>query len=126
MNTIKIKKDNVQMIAHRGVCGLEPENTVSSFIAAGSRSYYGVECDIHVTKDGKFVVIHDATTGRVAAKNIEIAKSKLKKIRKVKLDNITRLERDKLDPDYHFCDRSDLYIPEMHEYINICKKYEKK
>lgn len=126
MDTVKFNKGNAQVVAHRGLSGLEPENTVAAFIAAGSRSYYGAECDVHVTKDGKFVVIHDETTGRVAEKKINVEKSSFKKVRKVMLDNICGIERKKLGADVHYCNRSDLVIPEMHEYINVCKKYGKK
>ena len=126
MDSIKFNKGNVQIVAHRGLCGIEPENTVSAFIAAGNRSYYGIECDVHVTKDGKFVVIHDATTGRVAAEDINVEESTFEEVRKIVLDNISRTERAELGDDVHFNNRSDLVIPEMHEYINICKKYGKK
>ena len=54
------------MIAHRGLSGLERENTYHAFIAAGNRSYFGIETDIHKTADGEFVVIHDETTERVS------------------------------------------------------------
>ena len=70
MNTIKIDSKDVLMVGHRGVCGLEPENSIPSFLAACNRSYYGVETDVHVTSDGKFVVIHDDNTARVAFENI--------------------------------------------------------
>lgn len=53
MDTIKIDKNNVKLIAHRGVSGIERENTAAAFVAAGNRSYYGIETDVHVTKDGK-------------------------------------------------------------------------
>ncbi len=43
------------MVAHRGLCGLEPENSIPAFVAAGNRSYYGVESDVHVTADGKLL-----------------------------------------------------------------------
>lgn len=59
MNTIKIKSDSVKIIAHRGLSGLERENTYPAFVAAGNRSYFGIETDIHKTKDGKFIIIHD-------------------------------------------------------------------
>ena len=49
MNTIKINKGTTLMVAHRGVSGLERENTAAAFVAAGNRSYYGVETDIHRT-----------------------------------------------------------------------------
>lgn len=126
MNTVKFPKGNVQVVAHRGLSGLEPENSISAFVAAGNRSYYGIECDVHITKDGKFVVIHDTTTGRVASKNINVEKSSMRKIRKILLDDICGLERKELGPDVHRNGRGDLVIPTMSEYINICKKYGKK
>ena len=66
MDTIKIEKKNTLMVAHRGVSGLEKENTLAAFIAAGNRSYYGIETDVHRTADGQFVVFHDDNTQRVA------------------------------------------------------------
>ena len=38
MDTIKFKKKKVKMIAHRGLSGLEKENTCAAFIAAGNRT----------------------------------------------------------------------------------------
>ena len=71
MNTIKIDKKGVQLVAHRGCSGLERENTASSFVAAGNRSYWGIESDVHKTVDGKYVIIHDDTTGRVAIDDMD-------------------------------------------------------
>ena len=65
MNTIKIHSNAVKMIAHRGLSGIERENTCPAFVAACNRSYYGVETDVHITKDGKFIIIHDETTERI-------------------------------------------------------------
>ena len=76
-NTIKLEnKGHTQMIAHRGVCGLEPENTNAAFIAAGNRSYYGIESDVHKTADDKFVIMHDGNTLRMTGDDIEIAKAR--------------------------------------------------
>ena len=49
MNTIKVDRKNTLMVAHRGVSGIEKENTCAAFVAAGNRSYYGVETDVHRT-----------------------------------------------------------------------------
>lgn len=102
------------MIAHRGVSGLERENTNSAFVAAGSRSYFGIETDIHRTADGKFVLIHDDTTGRVAVDDLAVEKSTFDTLRSLILT-----DRDGLKG------RSDLRIPTLSEYININKKYGK-
>ena len=36
MNTVKIEKGNTLMVAHRGLSGIERENTGSAFVAAGT------------------------------------------------------------------------------------------
>lgn len=76
------------MIAHRGLSGIEKENTNAAFIAAGNRSYFGIETDVHKTVDGKFVIIHDDTTGRVAIDDLEVEKSTFETLRKLSLCDI--------------------------------------
>ncbi|MGQ0735435.1 MAG: glycerophosphodiester phosphodiesterase [Acidobacteriota bacterium] len=52
------------VFAHRGGAKLGPENTMAAFergLACGSD---GLECDVHLSKDGVPVVIHDATLDR--------------------------------------------------------------
>lgn len=102
------------MVAHRGLSGIEKENTCAAFVAAGNRSYYGIETDIHRTLDGKFVVIHDDTTGRVAIDNLEVEKTTFDCLRRMQLTDIDGVKG-----------RSDLVIPTLAEYIRICKKYKK-
>ena len=63
MNTCKLETLKPRMIAHRGVSGLERENTCAAFVAAGNRGYFGIETDVHLTADGQYVIIHDDTTG---------------------------------------------------------------
>ena len=114
MNTIKIDKKNVKMIAHRGVSGLERENTNAAFVAAGNRTYFGIETDIHKTVDGNFIIIHDDTTARVAIDDMVVEKSTFQTLRSLQLT-----DRDGTRS------RSDLRLPTLDEYININKKYEK-
>ena len=64
MDTIKINKGSALIVAHRGLSGLERENTASAFVAAGNRSYFGIETDVRVTADGNFVLLHDDNTLR--------------------------------------------------------------
>lgn len=119
-DTVKIKSKSTKIIAHRGLSGLESENTNAAFVAAGNRSYYGIECDMHVTKDGKFPVIHDDNTLRVSGVDMDVEKSTLEELKKIRLfdrqsnGNISKLER------------SDYVIPVLKDYISICKKYNKK
>lgn len=116
MDTIKIEKGTVKMVAHRGASGLERENTVPAFLAAGNRSYFGVETDVHKTADGRYVIIHDETTSRVTrgAVNINVEESSYDVLRDIVLP-----DKDGTTV------RQDIRIPLLAEYIHICKKYEK-
>ena len=125
MNTVKFDKAHVQMVAHRGLSGLEPENSIPAFIAAGNRSYFGIETDIHVTKDGNIVVIHDDDTMRVAGEALNVEDSTYEALRDITLKDLCRLEILNQVEKEGIKERKDLVIPNLKEYITICKKYEK-
>ena len=114
MNTVKFDKGTTRVIAHRGLSGLEKENTCSAFVAAGNRSYYGIETDIHKTKDGHFVINHDGDFNRVAGVDIKIEESTLEEIRSIVLYDVDGTKS-----------RGDLRPAVLQEYISICKKYGK-
>ena len=114
MNTIKIDSKEVKMVAHRGVSGLELENTNAAFVAAGNRSYYGIEPDVHVTKDKKIVVVHDDNMKRISGVDKIVEESTLEELQAIPL-------YDKEEGKY----RTDLHAPVLSEYIGICKKYGK-
>ena len=118
MDTIKIKdRKSTKIIAHRGVSGIERENTFPAFVAAGNRSYYGIETDIQVISDRSFIAMHDDTTQRVSggAHNINIPSSTIGEIKEILLPD--------LDGSF---ERNDIRIPTLADYVNICKKYGKK
>jgi glycerophosphoryl diester phosphodiesterase len=52
------------VVAHRGYSGIAPENTMAAFSAAVNKGVAWIECDIRRTKDGEFVVLHDASLQR--------------------------------------------------------------
>jgi len=54
----------VQIMGHRGICGLEPENTLRSFQRAIALGIGWLECDVHFTEDGHLVLMHDNTVDR--------------------------------------------------------------
>ena len=51
-------------IAHRGGSTLRPENTIAAFDHAISLGVDGLECDVHLSRDGEVVVIHDGSLNR--------------------------------------------------------------
>lgn len=55
---------NLFVWAHRGASSLAPENTLSAFRLAESAGAKGIELDVHLSRDGIPVVIHDETLDR--------------------------------------------------------------
>ena len=51
-------------VGHRGVMGVEPENTLRSFRRAEQAGLDLIELDLHLSKDGALVVMHDADVDR--------------------------------------------------------------
>jgi glycerophosphoryl diester phosphodiesterase len=115
MDNIRIDHGAVRMVAHRGLSALERENTCAAFVAAGVRSYFGIETDVHVTADGKYLICHDSNLKRVSGGvelNIEANKFDL-------LQSVPLLDTDGVSY------RSDLFPPALEDYVLICHKYEK-
>ncbi|MDD6047108.1 MAG: glycerophosphodiester phosphodiesterase [bacterium] len=52
--------------AHRGASGYAPENTIPAFKLAVEQGADGVELDVHMSSDGKLIVIHDETVDRTS------------------------------------------------------------
>jgi glycerophosphoryl diester phosphodiesterase len=52
------------VFAHRGGAKLAPENTMAAFANGLSLGSDGIECDVHLSRDGVPVVIHDSTLDR--------------------------------------------------------------
>jgi glycerophosphoryl diester phosphodiesterase len=64
------------IVGHRGAKNLWPENSLSGFRKAVALGVRAIEFDVHQSRDGELMVIHDATlertthgTGAVAARN---------------------------------------------------------
>jgi glycerophosphoryl diester phosphodiesterase len=77
----------MKIIGHRGARGVELENSLASIKKALELPIDAIEFDIHRTNDGALVVLHDATTGRVAEQDVRIAETSLADLRQVKLKN---------------------------------------
>ncbi len=114
-NTVKLANHgSTVMVAHRGVSGLETENTAAAFIAAGNRTYFGVETDIYRTVDGHYICNHDGRSGRICEVDMEMEKSTLTDLRA-----LTLKDRDGKS------DRGELKLCLPSEYRKICEHYGK-
>ena len=126
MDTIKMYTGKTQMVAHAGLMGMESANTSAGFIAAGNRSYWGIECDVRVAKDG-FVIIHNNTTAGVSPVEMTVEDHTVAELQSIPLYDrpfFYGLEDHGLTPGSTEL-RADLRIPTLEEYIRICKRYGK-
>ena len=113
-DTVKVPNKKAKMIAHRGLCGLELENTNASFVAAGQRSFYGVETDTQRTKDGYFIAFHDGELNGMMGVDAKVCDLTLAELQQYRMKDYWEKRT-----------RSDLFIPTLDEYIRICKHYNK-
>lgn len=105
-------KNNIKLIAHRGLSGIAPENSLEAFNLCGLYGYYGVECDIHVTKDHQFVVFHDFSLGRMINKQgliKDLTVPEIKALDIVASNGINKYNNVK--------------IPLLSEYLDVCVKH---
>ncbi|MGI8486000.1 MAG: glycerophosphodiester phosphodiesterase family protein, partial [Thermomicrobiales bacterium] len=54
----------IPLYAHRGASSEKPENTLAAFSRALELKTFGIELDVHLTRDGVLVVIHDESVNR--------------------------------------------------------------
>ena len=106
-DTVRVRTPGVRMIAHRGLSGIEKENTCAAFVAAGNRSYYGVETDIHRTSDGRLIVFHDDNLQRIAGVDLTVEETDFDTLRAVRM-----ADRDGVP-------RHDLVLPSLEEYVSV-------
>ena len=59
-----IQQHRVTKVAHRGGAGLAPENTLAAFRAGLEQGADALELDVHLSRDGELVVIHDPILAR--------------------------------------------------------------
>jgi len=67
-----------RLYAHRGASAELPENTLPAFARAVELAVHGIELDVHLSRDGVPVVIHDETVDRTtdgagAVSDLELA-----------------------------------------------------
>lgn len=69
------------VIAHRGASKDAPENTLAAFRLAWEQDADAIELDVHLSADGRIVVIHDATTRRTTGVDLKVAETSFMDLR---------------------------------------------
>ncbi len=102
----------MKYIAHRGKTINALENTKEAFIDAALDSHFeGIECDVYTSSDGEFIIFHDEDMKRLSSKKQNIMDLSYEEIKQIKL-------HDKHKNIYE--------VPHLVEFLDICKKYQKK
>lgn len=101
-------KSAPKFVAHRGYSYAYPDNTEESFRAAAQMDFYGIETDIHKTKDGYFICNHDNTVKYADGTELTIASTKRETLLSKPLKN------GKTDRDAYLCT--------FETYLGACKE----
>lgn len=103
----------VKNFAHRGFSGRYPENTLLAFeMACKTPGCDGIELDVHLTKDGEVVIIHDEKIDRTCVNG------------KGYVLQYTYEELKQFDVSYKFAGQCEVQpIPTLRAYFELVKQY---
>lgn len=99
--------DDIRYVAHRGNHKVAPENSIPSFQQSDS---WGIETDIWLTKDKKWVIMHDKTVDRMTNGKGKISDLTLDQIRALRIDQGSNKEK---------YSQEQLIIPTLKEFLTI-------
>jgi glycerophosphoryl diester phosphodiesterase len=71
------------LVAHRGSSATAPENTLAAFRQAIEDGADAVELDLHLTKDGHLVVIHDTAVQRTTNGRGKVSEKTLRELKQL-------------------------------------------
>lgn len=94
--------------AHRGASAYAPENTIPAFRMAMEMGADGIELDVHLSSDGKLMVIHDHLVNRTSNGTGRVV-------------DMTCQELKKLDFSYGMSEYSGARIPTLREVYGLIK-----
>ena len=84
------------IIGHRGAKGIAPENSLSGFKKAIELGIDGVELDVHLTKDGKLVVIHGVDLKGLTGLKIPIKQLTFEELKKYDISEPFHKNQEKI------------------------------
>ncbi|MBO1910639.1 hypothetical protein J4G37_38350, partial [Microvirga sp. 3-52] len=93
-DTERTPDEDFQIIAHRGASAYAPENTPASFQLAEEMNANYIELDIHLTKDGEIVVMHDEDVAKTTEGSGDIGTYTLAQLKELSV-NTGHKERER-------------------------------
>ncbi|MBG9942674.1 glycerophosphodiester phosphodiesterase family protein [Brevibacillus formosus] len=104
------------VMAHRGIPSLKPENTMYAFEEAMELGVEIIETDVHKTKDGHLVLIHDFDLERTTNGTGKVKDFTLKELRELNANKL-----DPANPSWYQPEITDAVIPTMDELLEAAK-----
>lgn len=102
--------EDIKLTAHRGFSGVAPENTIAAFEKAAEYNFFAAECDVHLTKDGVWVIYHDDNIFRLTNGYKNIADATYNELQEYVIDNGVNVEK-----------YPNQKIPTLEEFLIVCK-----
>ena len=96
------------MIGHKGYSEKYPENTALSIQKAAEAGFSGTEADVRMTKDGVFVLSHDAEIETADGQTLRLSRHTYRELTAQPLKN-------------EF-DTAPVYLCRLEDYLDICKE----
>jgi len=81
----------MKIIGHRGAPALELENTIASCKAAIKLGVDRIEVDVHATKDGQYVAVHDDNIARIGGPAKRVSELTYEELQKISLHKGERI-----------------------------------
>jgi glycerophosphoryl diester phosphodiesterase len=94
-------------IAHRGFSSIYPENTMLSFEKALETGCDGIELDVHLSRDGQLVIIHDETVNRTTNGTGYVKDMTFGELRSLKIEKEQRIPS--LEEYFDFIEKTNLF-----------------
>lgn len=113
INRIIQSEAGTKFIAHRGFSSQAPENTIKAFELAGDAGFWGAECDVQVTKDGKFVIFHDGNLNRMCGDGRSIENMTFGELQALNIKTGNNYDK------YRY-DEKATKIPTLDQYLDVC------
>ena len=104
-----LKGNIVRSINHRGYNTIAPENTLPAYKLSKEAGFDYVECDISITKDGKFVLLHNDTIDATSNGSGAIAGMNLSEVRAYDFGS------------WKSTKYAGTVIPTLEEFLNLCR-----
>lgn len=105
---VATENDPVFLTAHRGVTSIAPENSLPAYKEAVRLGYYSAECDIRLTKDNKWVLVHNDDIDRRFCENGMVKDLTFDEIRSYTYKNGS-----------NFWKMKDVKVPTLDEFLDV-------